>query len=496
MLHPDLVALTTHFSATRHSYSTQALPINVLLDALVRPQGDLDGLQTPSNLEWRWLPDCSVSHVVLGRSAEPGGLWADADPVSIRTDLATLSYAGMLSLPGYSFADHHHRVTGDELPPFTRPPRRDITAYLSTYPAVVGIDDAIRCNEEVWGIERVPDGFYIRSHRIHCRHLVLASGIFTHPIPPPPRLAALAAPALIRSPASLLVIGSGFTAADVILSASPEQHILHVFRWDPDHRPSPLRSCHPDAYPEYAEIYRLMKHAVAAQQTSSPVASRPKYRQRVSKIIRDGAYEGLPNVEVTDVQVGDDCTMVTLRRPDGTFMSRSVSGLSYAVGRRGSLSYLDTDLRSEVLGETRNSSPEFMVTLRDKAMADLEVTRNVFVIGSLTGDSLIRYAYGGCVYAASKLITVPATTERKVNDPTFEFKSAVEDVDSPNLMHNVSSTSCPIPKDREFLDIGTGEIRQTAESAVNPWMGGIWALLLEVVRWATLGRLGREYPYR
>ena len=83
-----------------------------------------------------------------------------------------------------------------------------------------------------------------------------------------------------------------------------------------------------------------------------------------------------------------------------------------------------------------------------------------------------------------------------MNDPTFEFKSAVEDVDTPNLMHNVSSTSCSIPKDREFLDIGTGETRQTAESAVNPWMGGIWALLLEVVRWATLGRLGREYPYR
>jgi len=202
---------------------------------------------------------------------------------------------------------------------------------------------------------------------------------------------------------------------------------------------------------------------------------RPKYRQRASKIIRDGAYEGLPNVEVTGVQVGDDCTMVTLRRPDGTFTSRLVSGLSYAVGRRGSLSYLDTALRSEVLGETRNSPPEPIVsgqTLRGKAMADLEVTRNVFVIGSLTGDSLIRYAYGGCVYAASKLISATATTERKVNDPTIEFKSAVEDVDTPNLIHNVSSASCSIPKDkdREFLDIGAGEIRQTTESAVNSWV--------------------------
>ncbi|KAN0079610.1 hypothetical protein V8E54_004824 [Elaphomyces granulatus] len=500
LLRADVVALTTHFSATRHSYSTQALPVNVLLDALVRPQGDLDGPQKPSNLEWRWLPDYAVSHVVLGRSVEPGGLWADADPVSIRTNLATLSYASMLSLPGYSFADHHRRITGDELPPFTRPPRRDLTAYLSTYPAAVGIDDAIRCNEEVWGIERVSDGFYIRSHRIHCRHLVLASGIFTHPIPPPPFLAALAAlPALIRSPlpltspASLLVIGSGFTAADVILSASLEQHILHIFRWDPDHRPSPLRSCHPHAYPEYAEIYRLMKHAVAAQQ---PVTSRPKYRQRTSKSIRDGAYEGLPNVEVTDVQMGDGCTMVTLRRPDGTFMSRSVSRLSYAVGRRGSLSYLDTALRSEVLGETRDFTPEPMIsgqTLRDKAMADLEVTRNVFVIGSLTGDSLIRYAYGGCVYAASMLITAAATTERKVNDPTVEFGSAVEDVDTSNLMRNVNTASRSTPKDRESLDISTGEVRQTTELAVNPWMGCIWALLLEMVRWATLGR---GYPHR
>src|SRR5581483_857929 len=43
-------------------------------------------------------------------------------------------------------------------------------------------------------------------------------------------------------------------------------------------------------------------------------------------------------------------------------------------------------------------------TLRVKVMEDLEVARNVFVIGSLTGDSLIRFAYGGCIYAASKLI--------------------------------------------------------------------------------------------
>jgi hypothetical protein len=43
-------------------------------------------------------------------------------------------------------------------------------------------------------------------------------------------------------------------------------------------------------------------------------------------------------------------------------------------------------------------------TLRDKVLEDIEVAPNVFAIGSLTGDSLIRFAYGSCTYAAGKIM--------------------------------------------------------------------------------------------
>lgn len=42
--------------------------------------------------------------------------------------------------------------------------------------------------------------------------------------------------------------------------------------------------------------------------------------------------------------------------------------------------------------------------MRAQALEGLEVTKDVFIIGSLTGDSLIRFAYGGCIYAAGKLM--------------------------------------------------------------------------------------------
>jgi hypothetical protein len=39
---------------------------------------------------------------------------------------------------------------------------------------------------------------------------------------------------------------------------------------------------------------------------------------------------------------------------------------------------------------------------------DLQLVRGMFVIGSLTGDSLVRFAYGSCAYAAGKIMGGPS----------------------------------------------------------------------------------------
>jgi hypothetical protein len=407
LLNADVDALTAHFAASRLSYSTQALPVNVLLDTLVRPSVDVDESSCTSNVEWRRVPEKAISHLVFGAAPRPGGQWTE-DPLGASWDIQTLSYATMLSLPGYSFADHHRQKTGQDLPPFTRPTRREIADYFQAYPAAVYVDDVFRCGEQLSGISRTADGFFIQSHNLHCKRLVLASGIFSEILPPPPILQPLVQTQLTPT-LPLLVIGSGFSAADAIISASNDQKILHVFKWSPDDRPSPLRGCHQQAYPEYAGVYRLMKRAALAAALKDK-SKRPKYRRGTSTGFLesrpwDELYEGVSNVEILTVEAKEGLAEVTFRRQDGSTFVRSARGLVYAAGRRGTLGYLDSQLRTEVLGHDDGDDVAISgQTLRAKALDDLEVAPNVYIIGSLTGDSLVRFAYGGCVAAAGHLL--------------------------------------------------------------------------------------------
>ncbi|CAL5867072.1 uncharacterized protein PFLUO_LOCUS1284 [Penicillium psychrofluorescens] len=430
ILDANIESLTAHFAASRLSYSTQALPVNVLLDTLVCPSVDIDEMGCTTNVEWRFEPSNAIPHLVYGKPAQPGGQWTE-DPWGASWDIQTLSYAAMLTLPGYSFAEHHKKSTGQDLPPFTRPTRREIADYFRVYPQAAGIDDVFRCGEELNDISRTADGFYIRSHNLRCKRLVLASGIFTQVLPTVPLLRPLLQTQPIPQ-VPLLIIGSGFSAADAIISASPTQKILHVFKWLPEERPSPLRSCHQQAYPEYAGVYRLMKRA-ALKAESTAKGQRPKYRRATSTPFLesrnwDEVYEGVPNVDVTAVDVQDGVATVTFRRSDGSKFSRSVRGLVYAAGRRGSLNYLDPALRSEVIEQNcQDENPEVTTisaqTLRAKATENLEVAPGVFIIGSLTGDSLVRFSYGGCVYAAGHLIG-NRKKDRKSRSPCSSVVSA------------------------------------------------------------------------
>jgi cation diffusion facilitator CzcD-associated flavoprotein CzcO len=187
-----------------------------------------------------------VQHVVLGNARAAGGQWVD-DSNSASSKIGTLSYADMLSLPAYSFRDHWERTHDSPMPEFWRPSREEVADYYAVYPKMVGIADSVRVSQEVGQVTRSENGFSIGSHRLHCKHLVLASGIFTENSSPPPLLEPLMN---LHSPKDpLLVIGSGFSAADVVISAPPSRKIIHVFNWAPDTRPSPLRGCHNQAYP-------------------------------------------------------------------------------------------------------------------------------------------------------------------------------------------------------------------------------------------------------
>ncbi|KAK8245068.1 hypothetical protein HDK77DRAFT_467438 [Phyllosticta capitalensis] len=414
-LTPDLYE---HFRSSLR-YSTQALPVNVLLDTLVRPNADTE-INPESCVEWRYEPDKAIPHIALGTASFAGGQWAE-DPVETSSDIGTLSYAEMLSLPGYSFSDHWQASYGKPLPQFLRPTRAQVAGYYHAYPQAVGIADSIHTGIKIDKVSRTADGFYIGSHGVFCKHLVPASGIFTVNLAPPPLLAPITTVKNHEKP--LLVVGSGFSAADVIISTPPHRKVIHLFRWAPDDRPSPLRGCHHQAYPEYATIYRQMKLAALNTSNRGKVAASPLMRKKKNPFFsqRDwaGVYEGLANAEVVNVRLDAYCATVTFRLESGELVDREIGDLQYVVGRRGSLDYLEPTLRDEVL---TNSSPEPSDasqptaedtdgrglisgrTLRAKAENDLEVAPQVFIIGSLTGDSLVRHAFGGCAYAAGRIL--------------------------------------------------------------------------------------------
>lgn len=410
LLDIDAAALTSHFDASRLSYSTQALPVNVLLDTLLRPLVDTNPGEYESCVEWRHDASRRISHVVLGNSSRPGGQWAD-NPIAGSLDIEALSYAEMLSLPGYSFEQYFKTAHGDEPLDFYRPTRREVAEYMAAYPSMVKIADSIHLNLRAGDISRAENGFLVGSHNIRCRRLVLASGVFSNFISPGPILKPLVQvpriPLATKLP--LLVIGSGFTAADVILSSPPDQKIIHLFKWNAD-RPSPLHACHPRAYPEYARVYRNMK--LAASQNLGLQDIRSPLRRRKSNPFGDprnwdSIYEGFPNTFISGVVRHDDKFLITLQDIDGKIIERGVSSLEYVIGRRGSLTYLNDLITEELLASNQTISTGAAEvssrTLRSKVEGNLEIAPDIFAIGSLTGDSLIRFAFGACVFAAGEI---------------------------------------------------------------------------------------------
>jgi hypothetical protein len=408
LLNLDIDYLTEHFGASRFPYSSQALPVNVLLDTLIRPHGETEEAEEGTCVTWRHEPQRAVSHLVFGSARCAGGQWVE-NPVKASWDIGTLSYANMLSLPGYSFAQHYWKVNGKALPSFTRPSRRAVAAYFAAYPFQVGIEDTVHCGQKLAGITRTEEGFYIASHGLKCKHLVLASGIFSELIPARPQLQPLLnLPGSVENTQQepLLVVGSGFSAADVIISASPSQRIIHIFKWAPTTSPSPLRACHQQAYPEYAGVYRRMKMAAMDSQASKTRRLRIARSTSAFDSSRDweSMYEGCPNTFITEVHVQGNTAVVTLEREDGTQVQRTISGLAYVIGRRGSLNYMDKGLRQEVCGPIQDTDMLSGRSLREKALDDLEVAPGVFIVGSLTGDSLIRFAFGSCTYVAGRVM--------------------------------------------------------------------------------------------
>ncbi|TKA67193.1 hypothetical protein B0A49_08727 [Cryomyces minteri] len=517
------------------AYPQGELPVNALIDTLIRPKGDWDA-DYESCVEWRYEPRRAVKHLVLGEAASPGGQWAQRDSFgTTKWDVEALSNAEQLQLPGYTFAEHFAKQDRELPDPDgrCRLSRRDVADYYAAYPEAVGIADCVHTSIKAHCITRQGGLFSIGVVGVLCRHLVLASGVWSInvglstelskvaemlraqesqqscsadasegslrkrmrvlsdltnvvdssdtkmvPIPrtasnvlsnglpdaastmePLKRSASIAlsegvpfAALPVRRPsaarrratsiaaepeeAALLVIGSGFTAADVINTAPPGRSIVHIFNWGD--RENTLKTCDNDEYPEYARLYRLMKLEYDCSQ-HTPMT--PSYYKRCK--VRENAkgasagpsrdwsvtYEGFANAKVLgeqcsvpghihdsdETKVNGKAVRIRISTASGLIVERVIGAIEFAGGRRGSVGYLSASLRRELFMQAigkpfpdgGDATTIDRYTLRAQARRDLQIMPFAFIVGSLTGDTLVRFALGSCFNAAHKIMNRP-----------------------------------------------------------------------------------------
>jgi hypothetical protein len=78
-------------------------PVAILYDLLKQPDSDL-GLDKPTCLTWKYDPLNEIDHVVIGKSAGPGGAWNDIEGTQL-----TISPNKWMELPDMSFINWKHQ---------------------------------------------------------------------------------------------------------------------------------------------------------------------------------------------------------------------------------------------------------------------------------------------------------------------------------------------------------------------------------------------------
>lgn len=413
-------------------YSSEMLPINLLFDTLVASDEtqymNLESKQT--RIFWQNCHDRGrINHVVLNSSPIAGGQWASTKTTDKPCE-QSLSFAEMLSISNYSYTEYYRSQHDGKAPPdFDRPCRSDLTGYYAAYPHHVNIHHNFINESLVVCVDKDKrDSFittYIRNYNsdkkeictLTSKHLVLASGIYDKPterhngqqhrnnttfdelvgqlttknkinlnansfnIIPPLSTPPSEGEATVKSARTILVIGSGVSAAEAVNDKMEskqhhnDHHILHIYKWDKRPSSCPLRRYTKDLYPEYHRVFQLMRVG------------------KSSDCKLGNTYIGLPNATVLDVE--PDGT-VEIRLHDGQVIRKRVNEIIVRTGRSGSLDYLSRSIVPQCqIDELSNVTKH---TLRGNKLPP-----NVYAIGSLTGDTLVRFLFGGCLSVASDL---------------------------------------------------------------------------------------------
>lgn len=477
-------------------YSGNTNPVALLMDTLIASdESHFASLSSKQpRISWKSSADISqhyhvtpIQHVVFGSSPFPGGQWTSPSLMTSYTnyndtqdfsssyvtrnannstekevetssdDEKSLSYAEMLSLPGYSFSEFCTSNQNHDIPDFSRPQRHDIANYYSQYPSQLHLDDSFYSNTIVVNVDNNLDNtengnrnFVVKYaylddpltyHEIKTSIVVLASGVFEkplkhflesiHKISTPPSLSDSIIlnndsdesidlkqkaddktkdttdfqksfratfqtdytkiisetesrdeieaninskePSILipscppqNSPPTVLIIGSGVSAAEAVNKLSKRFNIIHIFRWDDPENKSPLKRLSGGAYPEYSHVFKLMKKAVKLQnktlqkrldgihdKSTQSIELDKSQIEPMNIINNTHSYLGLHDARIEYIT---PCGKVIIKitypsrcepgnLPYTICMSVAASKIKICTGRSGSLEYLSDSVR-------------------------------------------------------------------------------------------------------------------------------------------------------
>ncbi|CAF1240254.1 unnamed protein product [Rotaria sp. Silwood1] len=399
-------------------------PVSLLIDNLIHPDADL-GAHLQSKIKWRHDPSLSIDHICLGRGGI-GGIWNRLTS----KHLQTISMANWMELPNYPMATfrQHRRMyqcrlltNNEQITTNDNNSRRatydEIRSYYIHYVKRNRLTNFFRNGYEITSIERVcidapyyddlieeirtPEALWeIRGYNeqtkdsfiIHAKYVVLATGI-SHEITKPLGIIGEQASQsftytnlhhieeliinkkqLTKNSKPLLVIGCGLTAIDVILLCQQYSiPVLHVFRRTIDDHELVLNQLSANIYPEFERIKELIK-----QSTITSMSSEWFYQCCTQSEVISITEDGTVHIRNLRTQIIKDYNISFVVRLTGTEIKLPF-------------------LRSLI---SKKKNHGININPYTYECVDFE---NIYALGALAGDKLIRFLQGGALACAASL---------------------------------------------------------------------------------------------
>ncbi|XP_067932510.1 oxidative stress-induced growth inhibitor 1-like [Watersipora subatra] len=398
-------------------------PVALVFDQLCHPYADM-GSDIPSQLHWVRQKERAVSHLVIGKEHQPGGVWQN-----VQRDMKTLSRSSWMELPDFPFKlylqQQSERMGVDTTYNIgERANMHEVTSYYEHYVKAKCLTSNFMNGCRVTAVEKVPvspqlvnqDTGEVEAHdadhiwevsvqrlendvnciedqfSVRAKSVVLATG--TSDVPnmmgvPGENLDFVkhSVQGIYNSLAAaehddsfpVLVIGAGLSAADAILSARKRDlHVIHVFRETPCGNPTQMLKKLPKAiYPEYVHMYELMCGDIQTDWYKSYAQYRVNSFLENHQVIlenEEGEREIL-EISLALVQIGSG--------PDLSFMPSQGTTLGLLKGHK-------IDLKHNLLDV-------------DPFSYESQVEKGLYAMGPLVGDNFVRFLKGGAIAIAQDI---------------------------------------------------------------------------------------------